>query len=153
MKKVLSSLVVVLLMVFMFNGFASAAELSTNDIMKLVEQTNTQINQDIKDAQLKADKLMDTYQQVEGSLEATLRFLPKDSLAYDADLKLMGLAKERYDNEMDKIINDLVNTTNARAKETIEIAAAHGYTVECEMVEVVVGDRTVLIDPLRVIGI
>lgn len=140
MKKVLGSLVMVLLMVFMFSGFASAAvQSSANDVMQLVQRTNVQIQQDIKGAQLDADKLMKSYQQI------------RESCA--GDVKLLKEAEKNYNEEMDKIINDLVNTTNARAHETMSIAAENGYTVVCEMVEVVIGDRTVLIDPLRVVGI
>lgn len=140
MKKVLGSLVMVLLMVFMFSGFASAAvQSSANDVMQLVQRTNVQIEQDIKSAQLDADKLMKSYQQI------------RESCA--GDVKLLKEAEKNYNEEMDKIINDLVNTTNARAHETMSIAAENGYTVVCEMVEVVIGDRTVLIDPLRVVGI
>jgi hypothetical protein len=153
MKKVLGSLAMVLLMVFMFSGFASAAELSSDNIVLLVEQTNTQINQDIKDAQSKADRLTNIYQQAKKALETTLKLLPRNTQAYDTNMKLIELAGIRYDEDLDKIIEDLVNTTNTRALETKQIAAENGYTVICEMVEVVVGDKTVLIDPLRVVGI
>jgi hypothetical protein len=106
----------------MFNGFAAAAELSSNDIRQLVNRTNIQIEQDIRDAQLEADKLMMT------------------------DVK-------SYNAALNHIIKDLIDKTNSRAEETMEIAEENGFRVECELIEVVIGDRTILIDPLRVVGI
>ncbi len=59
----------------------------------------------------------------------------------------------RYDQRLDRIINRLVDRTNALAARTIRKAKRKfGVTVICEYVEVQIGNRTVLIDPLRVVG-
>lgn len=58
--------------------------------------------------------------------------------------------QDKYIAEIDKIINELLQVTNKLAAKMIEDAAKEGVIVYCEWVEVTLGDRTVLVDPLRI---
>jgi ribosomal protein L25 (general stress protein Ctc) len=58
--------------------------------------------------------------------------------------------EEKYIAEIDKIVNNLLEVTNKLAEKMIEDAAKEGVTVYCEWVEVTLGDRNILVDPLRI---
>jgi hypothetical protein len=58
--------------------------------------------------------------------------------------------ENEYIAEIDKIINDLLKVTNKMAAKMIEDAAKEGVTVYCEWIEVTLGGRNILVDPLRV---
>ncbi|WP_432667256.1 hypothetical protein R9X47_12680 [Wukongibacter baidiensis] len=59
----------------------------------------------------------------------------------------------KYDVKLDKIINKLIKETDKISKKTIkEAKKKYGATVVCEYVEVQIGNRTVLVDPLNVSG-
>jgi hypothetical protein len=58
--------------------------------------------------------------------------------------------EDKYIAEIDKIINDLLQVTNRMAAKMIEDAAKEGVTVYCEWIEVTLGGRNILVDPLRV---
>lgn len=69
----------------------------------------------------------------------------------EADAVLASdLSQEAKDAKIAKIVEKLVDKTNAVAGKLIMKAADHGYEVICEYVAVEVGNVTVLIDPLRV---
>jgi hypothetical protein len=55
-----------------------------------------------------------------------------------------------YIAEIERIINELLKVTNKMAERMIEDAAKEGVTVYCEWVEVTLGGRNVLVDPLRI---
>lgn len=150
MKKFLGSIITALLIVFMFSSTVSAAQLSSTDIKSLVNSTNFSIEREIAKTQAQADILSRKYEIITEMLQKTQQLLPAGSKAYSNISKQIEDAKLNYDFELDKLINTLVQNTNAMASETIRIAEENGYTVICEMVEVQIGDRIVLIDPLRV---
>jgi hypothetical protein len=58
--------------------------------------------------------------------------------------------EDKYIAEIDKIINDLLQVTNRMAAKMIEAAAKAGVTVYCEWIEVTLGGRNILVDPLRI---
>lgn len=150
MKKFLGSILAALLAVFMLGTTVSAAQLSLTDIESLVNSTNASIEQEITIAQTKANALTQKYDTIINVLQEAQRVLPSDSRAYNAVSAQIELAKSKYNAELDKLINELIQKTNAMANETIKIAGENGYTVICELKEVQIGDRIVLIDPLRV---
>lgn len=150
MKKFLGSILAALLAVFMFGTTVSAAQLSVTDIESLVNSTNASIEQEITIAQTKANTLTQKYDVIINALQEVQRVLPSDSRAYNIVSAQIELAKSKYNVELDKLINELIQKTNAMANETIKIAGENGYTVICELKEVQIGDRIVLIDPLRV---
>jgi hypothetical protein len=55
-----------------------------------------------------------------------------------------------YIAEIERIINELLKVTNKMAAKMIEDAAKEGVTVYCEWVEVTLGGRIILVDPLRI---
>lgn len=150
MKKILVSIVAALLTVFMTGITVSAAQTPSTDIEKLVNSTNWSIEQEIKKTQAQADVLQLKYSLVTEGLENALRLVPAESKAYDYISLQLQATQSRYDAELDKLICNLIQTTNAMASKAISIAADNGVTVICELVEVQIGNRVVLIDPLRV---
>jgi hypothetical protein len=58
--------------------------------------------------------------------------------------------EDKYIAEIDIIINNLLDVTNKMSAKMINDAAKAGVTVYCEWVEVTLGGRDVLVDPLRV---
>jgi len=68
-----------------------------------------------------------------------------------ADLVEKADAKANKKNaDIDKIIDQLLKQTSHEAEKAIEFGAKHGVVVECVYVEVEIGDRIVIIDPLRI---
>lgn len=61
-------------------------------------------------------------------------------------------SQSKMDKEITKIIEKLVKETDKIAGKMIKKAAKVGILIECEYVEVIIGNQKVLIDPLRVIG-
>lgn len=145
MKKLLSTLMAGLLIVFMFSTTVSAAQQSCKDIESLVNSTNFAIEQEIIKAQTQANDLTGKYITTIDQLENCKANINNDQFLEKIELK--------YDSNLDKIVNRLIQKTNYIANDTVSIAAENGYTVICELVEVEVGNRVVLIDPLRVVGL
>jgi fructose-1,6-bisphosphatase len=150
MKKILGSLICALLLTFIFGTTVSAAQLSSEDIINLVNHTNYSIDQEIIKAQTQADILTKKYDTIANQLEKEEQVFSINNNAGTLSVQLLEKIKSNYDQEMDRIIDRLIQRTNDMANNTISIAAENGYTVICEMVEVQVGDRIVLVDPLRV---
>lgn len=150
MKKLLGSLMGALLIVFIFGTTASAAKLTSVDIENLVNNTNISIDKEIIKAQEQVNTLRSKYDAIINNYEKLQQMLPSDSLAYNLLSQQILEAKSNYNAELDKLVNKLIQKTNGMAYETIRIAAENGYTVICELVEVQIGERIVLIDPLRV---
>lgn len=69
----------------------------------------------------------------------------------DAELLTTNDLK-RYELELDKIIKELIKDVDKVAKEAIKDAAKNDITVYCELIEVEINERVVLIDPLIVGG-
>lgn len=61
-------------------------------------------------------------------------------------------SQSKIDKEITKIIEKLVKETDKIAGKMIEKAAKVGILIECEYVEVIIGNQKVLIDPLRIVG-
>ena len=55
----------------------------------------------------------------------------------------------RFNNDLDKIINHLIDVTNHKAAKLIEEAKKYGVEVYSEWIEVQIGGRVVLVDPCR----
>jgi recombination DNA repair RAD52 pathway protein len=62
------------------------------------------------------------------------------------------LSVEEYTSERDAIIDELQEKTKTISEKTQEYAANKGIKVEIYFVQVTIGDLTVDVDPLRVIG-
>jgi hypothetical protein len=134
----------------MFSTTVSAAQKSSMDIESLVDSTNSIIEQEIIKAQTQANDLTRKYISTIGQLENAQKVFSINNQANINNEQLVEEIKLKYDNNLDNIVNRLIQKTNDIANDAIRIAAENGYTVICEMVEVEVGNRFVLIDPLRV---
>lgn len=150
MKRIFGSFMAALLIIFMLSTTVSAAQLSATDIVSLVNRTNKSIELEVIKTQTQANTLTEKYDAIIGQLEKAQQLFPVDSKAYNYISQQIDAAKLKYNAELDKLVNNLIQRTNLMANETIKIAAENGYTVICELMEVQVGDRVVLIDPLRV---
>lgn len=132
MKRLLCGLSILVLVLVMMSPAAYAA---TSDVYVHVSAANNAIEARIERAQEDANRVL-----AQSALLYKLAFTDRQR---DAITKLK-------DTRIDQIINDLVRSTDRIAANTIETAARSGVTVICSYVEVVVGDRVVLVDPLIV---
>ncbi|HEY4554235.1 MAG TPA: hypothetical protein VIG80_13675 [Bacillaceae bacterium] len=57
---------------------------------------------------------------------------------------------DKLGKDLDELIENLIQVTNAISAEAVQYGQERGLEVICEYVEVQIGGRTVLIDPLRV---
>lgn len=69
------------------------------------------------------------------------------------EVEKVDASNNKVDKLINKIIDELVKDTNKLADKMIKEAAKVGIQVVCEYVEVEIGGQTVLIDPLRIIGL
>lgn len=58
-----------------------------------------------------------------------------------------------FDDKISERIDDLINVTNEISNKTVEKAEKYDIKVECEFIEVIIGDKPVFIDPLRIVGV
>jgi peptidoglycan hydrolase CwlO-like protein len=129
MKKILSGITAMVLMLGLFTTGVQAAEtvyeekLSYEQIVQMMEQTNQEIYNEINKADDKADALV---------------------LSYEA----ADISQEQLNSEVDKIVEELIKVTSKKAEKLIEVAGANGYVIEAVWIEVEIGGRTVLVDPL-----
>lgn len=56
---------------------------------------------------------------------------------------------DSFEEELDKIITNLIDCTNAMVQRLIEECARMGIEIECEWIEVEIGGRTILVDPCK----
>lgn len=133
MKRLLS---IILIMVFVLSLSISPVFASGTGYEKVladVNRTNEKIEKMIDKAQKEADKVIEKY-----SREPEIRKERKNPV--------------ELEEKIDKIINKLVEATNKEAAQMIKRAANKGFKVVCQWVPVEIGGRTVMIDPLRILG-
>ncbi|MFP4456610.1 MAG: hypothetical protein ACLFPS_03045 [Clostridia bacterium] len=128
--KNLSKILVLVLVLSLFTNVA-LAEVEVNDshvelVERLVEQTNSSIQQDILRTQENADRIVD----------------------------LFGEYGESYigDRIIEAMAEALVKLTDAKANAVIHVAEQLGVEVYCEHVPVSIGGYEVMVDPLYVIA-
>jgi DNA-directed RNA polymerase beta' subunit len=133
MKKLLSGITTMVLVLGLFTtgvqakGNTYEQKMSYEQVVQMVEQTDKEIYALIDAADYEADELVRSYKG--------------DNLSY-----------EQFNNQIERIINDLISTTNKKVEETIREAGKSQFIVEPEWIKVKIGDRFVLIDPCRVVG-
>ena len=115
-------LAAVLLGFALFTFSTVGTEAAKQTVEEMILETNTEIDIMILEAQLEADLV-----------------LLDDSLT-----------DEEKDAAINEIIAQLVIDTERASSKTIEKAAKNGVIVYCFYKEVVIGGKTVLVDPLRV---
>jgi thiamine biosynthesis lipoprotein ApbE len=119
--------------------------------LQLIEQANLEIEEMIEQAVAEANELKKNYslelEKVDVKIEST-----------NDDKRVAKLNKEKaklttkYNEELDAIIKGVYDETLQLSKKTIKEAAKYGIIAECSWVEVTFADRTVMIDPIKVVG-
>ena len=180
MKKISLFITAILIMSFIIipTSFVQAA--SMDEIIKSVEQTNVQINEEIEKAVYAAQEALDDYNynlmgllkgtelnkveealiQIQNGLksievrnekhEILLERIEDFNKITNINNEKINKLEDKYMSEIDRIINNLLEVTNRMSANMIEDAAKEGVTVYCEWVEVTIGGRTILVDPLRI---
>jgi hypothetical protein len=133
MKKLLSGITAMVLVLGLFTTGVQAQEtdyeerLSYEQVVQMMEQTNQEIYNEINMADDKADELV---------------------LSYEA----ASISDEQLNKEVDKIIEELIKVTSKKTEKLIEVAGENGYVIEAVWIEVEIGGRIVLVDPLETVG-
>ena len=138
---------VVILSLSMFT-FADETQCVDSEILEAVQievdDTNKEIDKLIKEYVKYADEEEAYYEK---EVDYANKTLTGDELQFEIDALLI----ERNAN-INAIIQELIDVTNAVAFEMFQSAAEQGVTVICELVPVEIGGQTVMIDPIRIIG-
>ena len=116
------------------------------------ENTTLKIINSIDKADVKIENLIEAAIQEGNELQSQYLFdianLNNDKQNMDEITKL----KEGYNQDLDKLIEDLINSTNNIANKTVIKADKNDITVDCYYVKVKIADRTIWVDPCRVRG-
>jgi formate dehydrogenase maturation protein FdhE len=144
MKKISVFITALLMVCFIIIPTNSVQAIGIDEITRNVEQTNKQIKEEIEKAVYASQKALNNYNEDLKILEEG-----KDNVINENDKKIEKL-EEKYTKEIDGIIYNLLEVTNKMSAKTIEVAAQEGITVYCQWVEVTIGGRTILVDPLRI---
>lgn len=134
MKKLLSGITAMVLVLGLFTTGVQAEEatakkdLTSDQVIQMIEQVNSEIYAEIDKADEEADKLV---------------------LSYEAAI----ITNEQLDKELDKIIDKLIKVTDKKTENMIKEASKSGYTIEPVWIEAEIGGRTVLVDPCVGIGV
>jgi formate dehydrogenase maturation protein FdhE len=144
MKKISVFITALLMLCFIIIPTNSVQAIGIDEITRNVEQTNKQINEEIEKAVYASQKALTNYNEDLKILEEV-----KDNVINKNDEKIQQL-EEKYTKEIDEIINNLLKVTNKMSEKTIEAAAKEGITVYCQWVEITIGGRIILVDPIRI---
>lgn len=125
MKKLICTVLTVVLVLTLFVPASFAIEDNYIRIVNKVERTN---------------------EEIENLIDKALIDVDVEREKYDND------NQEKLDKKIQHIIDKLVDDTNKLAEKMIKSAAKVEIQVMCEYVEVEIGGQKVLIDPLKVIG-
>lgn len=146
MKKLLF-IVSIAVMMFSLASFTMADTIDP-EILELVQEdvdaTNAQIDSMINKALERAEKILEQY-------ERNCELAEKELTGQGLEDRINSLTANK-DVEINNLINNLVNETNAVAQAMFARAEEMGVTVICELIPVIIDGRTVMIDPIRVVG-
>ena len=122
-------------------GLSTTVSATTDDDqadgLQLVVHANVEIDNQIEKAVEDAEKLQENYLLEVGNLEA--------------DEEIAALTNT-YNEQLDKIIAEVYDVTLQTSNDAIAEAAEYGIEAECSWVLVEFADRSVWIDPIRVVG-
>ncbi|WP_273853955.1 hypothetical protein [Guptibacillus spartinae] len=160
MKKLIVALFSVVAL-FMFMGTSTfAAESDHNEILQKIDETNVRIEAEIQKAQGKGDQLLATLSLETAKLDAKIENArlngasPTDVAVIEKEVKKKkDELTEKYNQDLDKLINDLIRKTNKMTADMIEEAAKEGIQAECSWVYVQIADRWVWVDPIQIVGV
>lgn len=136
-KKIFS----ILLTASLFMGLSTTVSATTDDDqadgLQLVIHANVEIDSQIEQAVNDADKLQANH------------LLEVEKL--EAEEEIAALTNT-YNEQLDKIISEVYDVTLQTSNDAIAEAAGYGIEAECSWVLVEFADRSVWIDPIRVVG-
>ena len=122
-------------------GLSTTVSATTDDDqadgLQLVVHANVEIDNQIEKAVEDADKLQENYLLEVGNLEAE---------------EEIAALTNTYNEQLDKIITEVYDVTLQTSNDAIAEAAEYGIEAECSWVLVEFADKSVWIDPIRVIG-
>jgi vacuolar-type H+-ATPase subunit D/Vma8 len=142
MRKVFCTVLTFVLVVSLFAPLSFAAEDDYFRISREVDETNQKIEEMIDKAIEDAENAINAYKE-------EVKSNNKDSEGIGHTIKDK---KDALNKEIQRIIERLVTDTNELAAKMVSKAAEAGIIVECEYVEVEIGNQKVLVDPLIVVG-
>lgn len=151
MKKKLSLILLMLLILSLFTPAVFADDNSKfNDVVKQVEKTNQKIEKEIQKSIEVANYEIEKCEEEVAELNEKRTEADEEELV-EIDCKILEYETKLF-LKIDDIISNLIDKTNKLANEMVEKAAKEGITVICELIEVEIGGRTVLIDPLIIVN-
>lgn len=122
-------------------GLSTTVSATTDDDqadgLQLVMHANVEIDNQIEKAVEDADKLQENYLLEVVNLEAE---------------EEIAALTNTYNEQLDNIITDVYDVTLQTSNDAIAEAAEFGIEAKCSWVLVEFADRSVWIDPIRVIG-
>lgn len=141
MKKFLSFTLTLVLVLSFFTPLAYAADDYTNqDIMYLSNEE--QIDDDVLEI---IEKVEEANKEIQIKIDKAVK-------RADYLMKVYADYPRILDRKLDRLAKNLVDETNEIARKTIEEAAEAGVEVQCTLVEVKLGYKTVWVDPMEVTG-
>ena len=123
-------------------GLSTTVSATTDDDqadgLQLVVHANVEIDNQIEKAVGDADKLQENYLLEVGNLEAE---------------EEIAALTNTYNEQLDNIITEVYDLTLQTSNDAIAEAAKYGIEAECSWVLVEFADRSVWIDPIKIVGI
>jgi len=132
-----------------FSGMAYGEEQTTDsDIIEMIEVEVELTNERIE---YYIDEHVDYSEYVIASYNNEIEFINEH---YSNEMKqsMIYNATEEKDYLINQIINSLISVTNAEAERMFKRAESVGVIVVCEYTVVIIDNKEVLIDPIRVVG-
>ena len=122
-------------------GLSTTVSATTDDDqadgLQLVVHANVEIDNQIENAVEDADELQENYLLEVGNLKAE---------------EEIAALTNTYNEQLDKIITEVYDVTLQTSNDAIAEAAEYGIEAECSWVLVEFADRSVWIDPIKVVG-
>ena len=151
MKKIFTVLFTALLFLGLSTNVFAASDEDYTKGLQLIEQANLSIDEKIAQGVAEADELQENYLFELGKVEAWL-----ESTTDGKQVAKLNEEKDKlttkYNEKLDAIIKSVYEETLQLSMEAITKAAEYGVIAECSWVPVEFADRTVMIDPLRIVG-
>lgn len=151
MKKIFTILLTALLFLGLSTSVFAASDEDYTTGLQLIEQANLSIDEKIAQGVAEADELQENYLIELGKVEAMLESTSDDKQVAKLNEEKSKLTT-KYNEKLDAIIESVYEETLQLSNETLKAAAEYGVIAECIWVLVEFADRSVWIDPLRVVG-
>ena len=151
MKKIFTILLTASLFLGLSTSVFAASDEDYTKGLQLIEQANLSIDEKIAQGVAEADELQENYLIELGKVEAKLESTTDHKQVTKLKEESYKLTK-KYNEKLDAIIEVVYEETLQLSKETIKEAAEYGVIAECSWVPVEFADRTVMIDPIKVVG-